>query len=277
LDFATVAACVLCAWSASIEVSRIRRAQGDRTIMDEHRTRGAERAKRRLRYAGPIAVSSQSAGGRIPTSMKPLLPAIAADVTRRELHARVLGFVARRVDSREDAEDIAQEVMLRIHRHSAELEHAERMLAWVYRIAANAIADHYRRPARRELPSGQAADVPEPDHEPLTPVWEETGPDALRQELAACLAPLIERLPPLYRHAVELTELGGLSQVEAAAQLGLSVSGMKARVQRARGQLRELLLECCHIELDRRRAVTDVRARGAACGTCGAPLARTSA
>ena len=177
--------------------------------------------------------------------------------TRRELHERVLGFVARRVRSREDAEDIAQEVMLRIHRHSGDLEHADRMVAWVYRIAANAIADHYRRPARRELPAGQATDVPEP----AAPDWSEPEQDELRRELAGCLAPLIERLPPIYRQALELTELDGVTQVGAAAELGLSVSGMKARVQRARRQLRELLLECCHVELDSRRAPTGINRR----------------
>jgi RNA polymerase sigma-70 factor (ECF subfamily) len=196
------------------------------------------------------------------TSLAPEIPAAA---TRRELHERVQAFVARRVSSHADAEDIAQEVMLRVHRHSAELEHAERMLGWVYRIATNAITDHYRRPARRELPSGHAADVPEP--EPLAGV--ERDPDELRRELAACLAPLIERLSPLYRQALELTEFDGISQVDAAAALGLSVSGMKARVQRGRAQLRELLLECCEVQLDRRRQVTDVRSRGAGCGSCG--------
>jgi RNA polymerase sigma-70 factor (ECF subfamily) len=196
------------------------------------------------------------------TSLAPEIPAAA---TRRELHERVQAFVARRVSSHADAEDIAQEVMLRVHRHSAELEHAERMLGWVYRIATNAITDHYRRPARRELPSGHAADVPEP--EPLVGV--EPDPDELRRELAACLAPLIERLSPLYRQALELTEFDGISQVDAAAALGLSVSGMKARVQRGRAQLRELLLECCEVQLDRRRQVTDVRSRGAGCGSCG--------
>ena len=60
------------------------------------------------------------------------------DVIRRELYQQVLGYVARRVGSREDAEDIAQDVMLRIHRHGAELVHVERMSAWVYRIAGNA-------------------------------------------------------------------------------------------------------------------------------------------
>ena len=189
----------------------------------------------------------------------------SAAATRRELQERVQAFVARRVPSHADAEDIAQEVMLRIHRHSAELEHADRMLGWVYRIAANAIADHYRRPARREFASGYASDVPEPD--PVVEV--DRGPDELRRELAACLAPLTERLPSLYREALEMTEFDGMSQVDAAAALGLSVSGMKARVQRGRHQLRDLLLECCEVQLDRRRQVTDVRSRGGACGTCG--------
>ena len=189
---------------------------------------------------------------------------------RRELHERVLSFVSRRVPGHADAEDIAQEVMLRIHRHSAELEHADRMAGWVYRIAANAITDHYRRPARRELPSGHAGDVPEADHDPAPPTWAEPESDELRRELAACLAPLIERLPPIYREALELTEFEGINQVEGAAVLGLTVSGMKARVQRGRRQLRELLLECCDVQLDRRRRVTDVRSRGVACGSCGA-------
>ena len=204
--------------------------------------------------------------------MAPIATGTTAEVTRRELQARVLGFVSRRVRSREDAEDIAQEVMLRIHRHSADLEDVDRMGAWVHRIAANAIADHYRRPARREVPSGQASDVPELDSQP-PPAMAVGSADDVRRELAACLSPLVERLPPLYRQALEVTEFRGLSQVEAAAALGLSVSGMKARVQRARRQLREQLLECCHVELDSRRAPTEFRSRGAVCGTCGQSVA----
>jgi RNA polymerase sigma-70 factor (ECF subfamily) len=162
--------------------------------------------------------------------------------------------------------------MLRIHRHSADLEHTDRVGAWVHRIAANAIADHYRRPARREVPTGQATDIPELGSEP-PPAIAEAGADDVRRELAACLSPLIERLPPLYRQALEVTEFRGLSQVDAAAELGLTVSGMKARVQRARRQLREQLLACCHVELDGRRAPTEFRPRGQACGTCGEPVA----
>ena len=183
------------------------------------------------------------------------------------LHDVVLRYVARRVRSHADAEDIAQDVMVRIIRHGDELEDVVRVDAWLQRLAANAIADHFRRAVRRELPSGDAI-----DEEPPLEV-EESGQAELRSELARCLAPMIERLPPIYREALQLTELDGVSQTAAAGQLGLSVSGMKARVQRARQQLRESLLTCCEVELDRRRAVTEVRPRGGECGTCGPRLA----
>lgn len=168
-----------------------------------------------------------------------------------------------------DAEDILQEVMLRIHRHSGDIEHAERLTGWVYRIATIAIADHYRKPARRELPSGQRADVPEPPGESMAAPWTEPGTAELRSELAACLAPLVERLPAIYRHALELTEFEGITQTEAAARLDLSVSGMKTRVQRGRGQLKELLLDCCHVELDARGGVSAYHSKHGACESCG--------
>jgi RNA polymerase sigma-70 factor (ECF subfamily) len=192
-----------------------------------------------------------------------------AEMAWRELHDRLLGFIARRVRTREDAEDILQEVMLRIHRHGGELEHADRVTGWVYRIASNATADYYRRPARRELPSGHATDVPEPNRSSAAAVWTEPATAELRSELAECLAPLVESLPAIYRDAVRLTEFGGLTQTQAAVRLGISVSGMKTRVQRARGQLKDLLLDCCHVELDSRGGVTAYRSKRGSCETCG--------
>ena len=70
-----------------------------------------------------------------------------------------------------------------------------------------------------------------------------------------CLRPMIDRLSADYRDAIKLVELEGLTNQEAANKLGLSISGMKSRVQRGRQQFRKMLDECCLIELDRRRRI----------------------
>jgi RNA polymerase sigma-70 factor (ECF subfamily) len=196
--------------------------------------------------------------------------AVVGDVEAawRELHDQLLGFIARRVRTREDAEDILQEVMLRVHRASGELEQVDRLTGWIYRIATNAIVDHYRKPARRELPTGWQLEVEAAGDLGPASILEEPDTAELRAELARCLSPLVERLPPSYRQALVLTDLEGVTQAEAAARLGLSVSGMKTRVQRGRRLLEKLLLDCCHVELDGRRGVSGYRSRRGAC-ECG--------
>jgi RNA polymerase sigma-70 factor (ECF subfamily) len=182
-----------------------------------------------------------------------------AEAIWEEFHRRLLGFIARRVRDRDSAEDILQDVMLRIHRHAGELEHSAAVGGWIHQIARNAIVDHYRRaPVRRERPAG--IDPVRDD----APAPETAAPDP-RDELACCLAPLLEQLPDKYREAVALTELDGVTQAQAAARLGLSTSGMKSRVQRARAQLKDLLAGCCEIELDRRGGVTGYRPRRGPC------------
>jgi RNA polymerase sigma-70 factor, ECF subfamily len=179
-------------------------------------------------------------------------------VAWRELRSPLAGFIARRVADPQDAEDVLQEVMLRIHRHGDELASADRVTAWVYRIARNAIVDYYRRRAARpELPSGAASDLEERQDGSLG----EPASEAPRRELAACLRPLIDKLPDTQREALILIEFEDLTQIEAARRLGISVSGAKARVQRGRAQLRTLLLDCCHVEFDSRGGVTEYQAR----------------
>ena len=61
----------------------------------------------------------------------------------------------------------------------------------------------------------------------------------------------------MYRDAITRVDLDGQTHQQAADQLGITVSGMKSRVQRARGQLKDMLTGCCSVELDRTGAVTD--------------------
>ena len=162
-------------------------------------------------------------------------------------------FVRRRVAQSHDAEDITQETLLRLYRSADSLQDEQALEAWMYRIARNAISDHYRRSAVRANPIDPDDLVSLPAEMPEEPRAEVS--------LAACLAPLLARVPDDYRTALELTDLGTMTQEDAAARLGLSTSGMKSRVQRGRRMLRAEVGRCCRIELDTRGALADATVR----------------
>jgi RNA polymerase sigma-70 factor, ECF subfamily len=178
-----------------------------------------------------------------------------------ELSGRLRGFVGRRIGDRDAADDVAQEVLLRLHRKLGDLRSEERLDAFAYRIARNAIVDHYRsRAVAKEMPAGPDDVVARLDADRDTG---EDGDDPRgRQELASCLEPLVRRLREPYREALLLTDLGTLSQVEAADVVGLSVPGMKARVQRARTQVHELLTACCDVAVDAGGQIAEVERTG---------------
>ena len=174
----------------------------------------------------------------------PQLEVAAADWV--ELRARLRSFVAPRL--RNDAasvDDLVQEILLRLHRSLPRLRDGERLDAFAYQVARNTIADHYRK-GRREQPVAPEALE---DHA-VTSDDEADESGAGRAELARCLGPLVDRLEPNYREALLLTDLGELSQAEAARLLELSAPGMRSRVQRGRAQLHEALAQCCSVELD---------------------------
>lgn len=179
-----------------------------------------------------------------------------------ELTGNLRAFIGRRVRNPSDVDDLVQRVLLQILKGLESLRDAERLHAWVYRMARNVIADYYRTPrVRREIASGGVDDLPGADA--AAPNAGEDDDAALR-ELAACLRPMLDQLPPAYRHAVTLADIDGVNQADAARRAGVSLSGMKSRVQRGRKQLRAVLEQCCRIHLDRRGGIMayDRRAPG---------------
>lgn len=167
----------------------------------------------------------------------------------RELTTQLRPFVARRVASAADVDDVLQEVFLRLQRGIDGLRDEQRFGPWVYRITRNAIIDHQRSQARHPVVAREADDgsshVPDAD--------DDDG--AVERAFASCIAPFVAMLPSPYREALTLTELEGLTQREAAEMLGVSLSGMKSRVQRGRVQLRRALEGCCDISVDVRGRV----------------------
>jgi RNA polymerase sigma-70 factor (ECF subfamily) len=157
-----------------------------------------------------------------------------------EFSTHLRNFILKRVQNKDDAEDILQEVFLKIHRNIAHLKEEDKLRAWIYQITRNAIIDYYRS----KKPVTELSEIPQ--------LKDETPPTSNSiQELDSCLTSLINQLPQKYGQAVTLNEFDGLTQKQIAEKLDLSLPGAKSRVQRGRKKLKEMLLDHCRFEYDR--------------------------
>ncbi len=180
-------------------------------------------------------------------------------VILEEHYERLRRFVRSRVSNPEEADDLVQEICLRAVKKVDTIRDSSRVESWLFQIARNAIIDHYRR-AR---PLGQ---LPDDLIDSRDFVHLETS------ELSDCLPSLFEGLPEPDREALRLTAIDGMKQRELAERLDISLSGAKSRVQRARKRLRDLIVTCCHLELDRLGGVINIQPNGGCqiqtCASC---------
>lgn len=166
-------------------------------------------------------------------------------------------FVRKRVPAGVDADDVAQEVFLRLSRHRATVADVADLEAWIFRVARSALTDAWRAERRRAT---RDAGV---DPDALAEDLDQSADD--RAEISRCVRPFIEALAPNYRRALHLTTVDGLTQEEAARREGVSLSGMKSRVQRARASVLREIQHCCGLQRDARGIV---RGLGSADGGC---------
>lgn len=175
-----------------------------------------------------------------------------------DIATRLRPFIARRVPSC-DVDDVVQDVLVRMHRGLPNLRDDERFSSWMFQVARSAIADIGRK-HEGELAVGDTLD----EHPAPTADDDRDAATAL----AGCVSLFVSALPSPYREAITLVELEGKTAREAAEMVGISVSGMKSRVQRGRAQLRELFETCCEIAVDSRGKPIDYALRAQPCKTC---------
>jgi RNA polymerase sigma-70 factor (ECF subfamily) len=174
--------------------------------------------------------------------------------------ARLRAFVRKRVRSEHDAEDIVQEVLARFVQHDDSID-AGSVYAWMFTVARRVIIDRSRAASRR-----QHTDLGD------TPVVDLADDPTVSSELARCMEPMLNSLPGEDRSLLQRVDMLGESQADIARELGLSPSGLKSRVQRARAKLRALLEDCCAIERDRTGQPADYQRRQdrpCPCDGCG--------
>lgn len=153
-------------------------------------------------------------------------------------HARFLGFLERRVESRDAAEDILQEAFVRSIGRAELLRSPESATAWFYRVLRNAITDHYRRQGTRSRAFAQLAAETEGEAA--------AGPDEeLEAVVCACVIALVDTLKPEYGAAIRRVDLDGLSVRGYAEEAGITAGNAGVRLHRAREALRKQVARSC--------------------------------
>ncbi len=184
--------------------------------------------------------------------------AICIESIWEEFSKPLKSFIKRRVKNDQDVDDILQNVFYKIHNSISSLRDSEKIHAWVYRIARNAVSDFYKKQKSEEDIVELSKDIISETDVELT----------ANGEIAQCLKAMIHYLPEKHKQAIVLTEFQNLTQKELGERMGLSVSGAKSRVQRARVKLKKMLLGCCQLEFDRLGNVIDYQHKCNDCKFC---------
>lgn len=161
--------------------------------------------------------------------------------------ARLYGYFYRLTGSRHDAEDLLQEVFVRLVRMIGQYEHDGRFEGWLFRIATNLVRDRVRRSkVSRPTSDGSARDAhgeAEPLSERADPAGEVPSASLELAEDIDRLQQAIEQLPEAEREVILLRHFSQLSFRDIAEQMGTPLGTALARAHRGLARLRELMGE----------------------------------
>jgi RNA polymerase sigma-70 factor, ECF subfamily len=151
---------------------------------------------------------------------------------------QLFNYIKRHVHDPHMAKDILQDVFVKAETRKDEVRNIASMGGWMFSITRNAIADHYRKHTKEKRVIDALGNV------------ECAADPAYNACVAQCLNQLVFTLPQPYQDALIKTEIEGVSQTQLAEHLGISHSGAKSRVQRARRMLKDKLMELYTIKTD---------------------------
>ncbi|MEP4768824.1 MAG: RNA polymerase sigma factor SigZ [Roseibium sp.] len=177
------------------------------------------------------------------------------DSVWREYRSSLTAFLRSKVSNNADVEDLLQDILLKTHKNIAELDKGDSLKSWLFQIANNTIIDFYRKKGRNKAPHPED-------------LWQSDLPENIQNELEGCVLPFIKALPNDTADILRKIELEGVSQKDYAAELGISYSTLKSRVQSSRSKLRQLFENCCEFSMDAQGNVIDYASKVGSCNGC---------
>ncbi len=155
--------------------------------------------------------------------------------------ARVLRYLTRLVGDSE-AEDLTQEVFVKVYRGLEGFRDESRLLTWIYSIATNAALDRMRSPSFKAVEPVENVELISIEAGQKNPTVEQ---QAIKEEMSSCIRRVVNRLPETYRTVIVLSDLEGFKDSEIAAILGLSLPAAKVALHRAHARLKKALSSYC--------------------------------
>jgi RNA polymerase sigma-70 factor, ECF subfamily len=169
--------------------------------------------------------------------------------TWEELNDHLLFFIRKRIKNKEDAEDILQDVYIKLHKNINNLNDEKKIVSWIYQITRNTINDCYKKCYRLKKVEFEEY------HIELTHEEEEN----LNDEILISMKKIIEELPKDSKELIKLYEFEDMSHKEISKKLEIKENTSKSRLKRAKEKLKNQLDECCVFQIDKFGNVLDYR------------------
>ena len=168
-----------------------------------------------------------------------------------EYRQRIRRYIARLAGEHE-ADDLTQEVFLKVSRTLSGFKGDSSLSTWIYKIATNTVLDRMKSPAHRQailesLDIDSDGVAPVVDDRPLS-----VDQQLVREQMNECIRGVVEKLSPDYRTVIALSEMEDLKNSEIAEILGVSLDTVKIRLHRARAALKKELEGKCDFYRDGR-------------------------
>ncbi|MBP2642069.1 MAG: sigW [Firmicutes bacterium] len=177
---------------------------------------------------------------------------------------KIHAYLTRLIGAKE-AEDLTQEVFIKVGKSLTTFRKESQLSTWIYRIATNEAIDRMRKPFfQRELTTGhevlshKEAEVIETGINNINSLKITLSPEekVIRREMNECIQGIIQDLPDNYRMVVVLSELEGLQNKEIAEILGVNLDVVKVRLHRGKARLKKEFLNHCNFSWDEHNELT---------------------
>lgn len=165
-----------------------------------------------------------------------------------------------RLTGAEEADDLTQEVFIKVNRGLKGFRGESKLSSWIYRIATNAALDHLRSRSLKQMTGEVSSRDSEKEEEDKYILLRRKGSSIeqqlIRKEMNTCIRNVIKKLPEDYRTVIVLSELEELENREIAEILQVSIDTVKIRLHRARAKLKKELEDLCSFYHDERNVLS---------------------